>query len=102
MTEILPLAMAFAAGAALGTGFFLGLWATLRRLPATRHPMLLVSASLALRMAVLVLCAWPVARAGRWDLLLAAGAGLALARWGIARRLALRPGAQEMPREEAP
>lgn len=48
------LLLALGAGAAAGFVFFQGLWLTVKRLPASRNPGLLLMASLAIRMALAV------------------------------------------------
>lgn len=42
----------FAGGAAIGVVYFAGLWTSVRRLPTTRRPGLLMAASFAVRIAV--------------------------------------------------
>jgi F1F0 ATPase subunit 2 len=52
------LALVALGGAALGTLHFVGLWCTVRRLPRTRHPGVLVLFSSVLRIAVSMVGLW--------------------------------------------
>jgi F1F0 ATPase subunit 2 len=67
------------AGAVLGTLFFAGLWWTVRALPGSRHPALLMFGSYMGRMAVL-LAGFYLLGAGDWRRLVAALAGFILVR----------------------
>ena len=53
MTAMIILIAAFAAGLVLGGFYFIALWQTVRRLPATVSPVRLMLGSFVLRMAVL-------------------------------------------------
>ncbi len=44
----------FVSGLCLGSAYFLGLWLTLQRLPRSRHPFLLMTLSLLIRLTVLL------------------------------------------------
>ena len=94
MNDLLALLIAFAAGAALGAVYFAGLWATVRRVPEAKHPMLLLGLSLAARMTVLLAGLWLIGRDGHWERLVAAMVGIVLARVLVMRRLP----PQETPR----
>ena len=80
------LALALAAGGALGTAYLLGLWATVRRLSATRFPALLSLGSLLARLVLLLGGVYLVAD-GQWPRVAAALAGFLLARTVLIRRL---------------
>ncbi|MCF8043294.1 MAG: hypothetical protein K9K36_13965 [Desulfarculaceae bacterium] len=85
------LALAFAAGLAVGWFFFYGLWWTVRRLPTSRHPALLTLGSLGLRMGVSLGVLF-VVMAGDWRRLAAAVVGVVVMRLILVRRL--RPAAE--------
>lgn len=80
----LPLAAAAGAGLLAGGLFFGGLWLTVRRLPAARHPGLLMAASTLARFAG-ALAIFFLAGRGHFDRVLACLAGFAIARWLIVR-----------------
>ena len=78
---LLALALAFAGGAGVGWLFFYGLYRTVKALPGSRHPALLLGASLLLRAALLIGGGWLLLRAGAGAAhLLAALAGVLAAR----------------------
>jgi F1F0 ATPase subunit 2 len=87
MTLALHLLLALLAGVLLGGAYFGGLWWTVRRLPRSPRPLALAIGSFWLRIAVvlsgLYLVAW-----GRWEAVLAAVAGVVIARELLRRRLA--------------
>jgi len=72
-------------GTALGLFFLWGLWLTVRTLPASNRPALLMLASLLLRFGVVVAGFFLVARYGQWQHLLIAAAGFTLPRLLIGR-----------------
>ncbi len=76
-----------AVGAAAGTVFFVGLWLTTRRLPASDHPALLALGSLMARMAVVIGAFLLLSRHRRWEALVAGLAGLVVARIVTVRRV---------------
>lgn len=80
--------LSLAAGLALGTFFFGGLWWTVRRLPTLKRPALVVFCSLLLRTGV-TLGGFFVLASGHWQRLLGCLAGFALAR-GVSRWLSRR------------
>jgi len=82
MNSILILAASGVAGAVLGLGFFGGLWWTVRRIPVSRHPGLLVMTSLLLRMGVVLTCFYLILQL-HWQALIAALVGFTLARIGL-------------------
>jgi len=87
---IVELGLALAVGAALGVWFFGGLLWTVRRMPAARHPVLLMLASFAVRAAgVAVGVIWLAGR--HWLLPLMALAGFVAVRtWMLSTRGAPR------------
>jgi F1F0 ATPase subunit 2 len=84
MADTLGLLVAGALGVALGVVFFAGLWWTVRAVPASRHPGLLVFASFLVRSATVVFGL--ALLAGDLSLLAVGVAGLMVARWGLLRR----------------
>jgi F1F0 ATPase subunit 2 len=84
MADPLGLLAAGAFGLALGTVFFAGLWGTIRLLPGTRYPALLILVSFFLRSAVVVLGL--ALLAGDVALLVVGVSGLLMARWWLLRR----------------
>lgn len=79
MIDLPYLALALAAGLLLGLFYFAGLWLTVRRLPASRSPGLLMLCSHLLRTA-LVVAGLYVVSGGRWQALVACMLGFVLAR----------------------
>lgn len=97
MTELLPidalllaLTVAFVFGAALGLLYFLGLWATVRRLPTLRWAPLWLLASLVLRLALLLGGLYWIGGAD-WRRFMAALLGIVLVRLWVTRRLGVSP-----------
>ena len=84
MNEISVLASALAAGVGFGLIYFWGLWMTVKTIPRTRHPALLVFASFGLRAAICVL-GFYIASGGRWERLLAAILGFVAVRTVLIR-----------------
>ncbi len=86
-TDLTWLVIAFAAGAALGAGYFAGLWLTLCRLPSASSPYRLYGVSLLLRLTLLLGGFYLLAVRG-YGGLLAAGVGFMVSRqlWLIATR----------------
>jgi len=82
--EIIFIALAGLAGAALGTLFFGGLWWTLRRGLASSRPALWFFASLVLRLS-LTAAGFYVVAGDDWRRLLACLLGFVLARWVVVR-----------------
>ncbi|MCK7548121.1 ATP synthase subunit I [Marinobacter koreensis] len=87
LIQILYYGIYLASGAILGLVFLWGLWLTVQKLPATRHPALLVMASLILRFAVSLAGFYVIVQLGGWDQILMAVAGFTLPRLFLARRL---------------
>lgn len=90
MTEMLLLALALVAGVALGLFFFGGLWWTVQRGVVSRHPALLFTGSMVLRLGVAAGGFWLVS-AGDWRRLVACLVGFLLARWLVTRWTRPRP-----------
>jgi F1F0 ATPase subunit 2 len=85
------LAAALLAGVLLGVAFYGGLWATVRHLPAARHPAAWLFASLALRFGLVLAGFLALARLGGWAHVLAAVPGFLLPRMYLAHRLESAP-----------
>ncbi len=79
MSDVLSLSAAVVGGAALAGVMFGGLWWTLRRLPAARHPALLAVASFFCRLGI-VAAGFVVVMAGDWHRGLAALLGFLIGR----------------------
>ena len=98
---------AFGIGAALGWLFYAGLYRTVRALPSARHPALLLSGSLALRMLLLLLGFFLLLVAGEhwtgdgWLGLVPALVGVIAVRVLLLRRYG-RPGAEPDHRQRQP
>lgn len=75
---------AFAAGLGLGAFFYGGLWWTVQRLPAIRHPAVWMLSSFVLRTGV-VMAGLYLLMAGDWRRLALAVGGMLLARLGAVR-----------------
>lgn len=86
MTPALELAASALAGALLGLFFFGTLWATVQRLAGSGHPATLMVTSFVLRVSVLM-AGLMLITAGDWLRLLAALAGVLVARWILIRRV---------------
>ena len=87
MTGIVtPLVLGVLAGLALGTGFYIGLWATLRRASRAARPWAWIVGSFALRGIVAGVGFLLLARSGTW-LLLGALVGFVAARPLVTRAL---------------
>jgi len=86
MSAIPGLAAAFTAGGAVGLAYFTGLWATVRALPAARHPAILVFGSFGVRFAVAAATFVMLVRAGGWPWAASALAGFVVARTVLVRR----------------
>ncbi len=85
---IVILFLAFAAGLALGTFYFIALWRTVKRLPDTPNPVRLMLSSFVLRMAV-VLPGFYFVMGGEWQRLATALMGFVLMRMILTRRLGI-------------
>jgi F1F0 ATPase subunit 2 len=80
-----------AAGGAIGAGFFGGLWWTVRRAVASRHPELWIIGSWLLRMSTAMLGLYAISGA-HWERALLSLLGFVIARWAVLR--CTRPSAQ--------
>jgi F1F0 ATPase subunit 2 len=100
MNEMLTLALAWAAGLALGAVFFGGLWWTVRKGVSSQRAALWFCVSLPLRMSIALAGFYLVAR-GHWERLLLCLVGFAVAR--LAVTWLTRPSADERthPAQEA-
>lgn len=87
MSGLLAVAIAFVIGVALGLAFFGGLWVTLGRLRRVRHPGLWMLGSLLVRLTVILVGFWTLARMDGWRAILAGLAGMLLVRTVLQRRL---------------
>jgi F1F0 ATPase subunit 2 len=83
-TDAMPWLLAFVAGGALGTGYFWGLWWTVRKSLASPRPALWVFGSLLLRMA-LALAGFYAVGGGDWQRLVACLIGFVAARQLVVR-----------------
>ncbi len=86
ITDLLGAVGAFAAGGAVGLAYFAGLWVTVRALPTSRKPALLVFGSYIVRLGVAGTMFVLLVRSGGWPWLASALAGFVLARVVIVRR----------------
>ena len=68
-SDVVGLLWGFAAGLALGAVFFLGLWATVQRVNASRSSGALVAVSFVLRFALVAGGLYLVVRGGSWPLI---------------------------------
>ena len=86
LTTMMILMAAFAAGLVLGGFYFIALWQTVRRLPATGSPVRLMLGSLVLRMALLS-AGFYFVMGGHWERLAAAMLGFIVIRKILTYRL---------------
>ena len=86
-TDLAGLFIAFVAGAAMGAGYFAGLWLTVCRLSSTQSPYRFYGSSLLLRM-TLVLAGFYLLAAKGYENVLVAGVGFMVSRqlWLLAKR----------------
>ena len=87
MPLLAQLAVVLVVGVALGTAYFYALWLTVQRVPTSRHPTVLILVSAVLRLTLLFSALFLVMQGGHWDRLLAAVAGLLIARFALGRIL---------------
>jgi F1F0 ATPase subunit 2 len=80
------LAVSLIVGLSIGALYFIGLWWTVRRLPAVRAPALWTFASFGVRTGACV-TAFYLTMQGRWENLLMCLAGFTLARLWLVHRL---------------
>jgi F1F0 ATPase subunit 2 len=100
MTEILPMAAAWAAGLLLGAVFFGGLWWTIVRGVSSPRPALWFIGSKLLRMAIVLVGFYLVGR-DRWERWLICLLGFVLARLVAWRLTRLRAHGRTTPEPEA-
>jgi F1F0 ATPase subunit 2 len=82
----IDLAVSLIVGLSIGTFYFIGLWWTLRRLPAVGNPALWTFGSFVVRTAVCV-SAFYLVMNGRWENLLMCLAGFTVMRLWLVRKL---------------
>lgn len=97
MNKLLIIIFGFTAGIILGSFFFGGLWLTLKRLPSTQNPLLLILGSFSGRIVICIIGFYIVVKAGNLSGLLASLAGFMLIRFMLVRHL--RPGEQSFFRK---
>jgi len=87
MSELPGVMIALVAGFGIGLGYFGGLWLTIRRLPGSRHPALLIVGSYLLRLALVLGGVYLfIVFSGGWQQVLAYVLGFTLARIILTRR----------------
>ena len=86
LTMMMVLMAAFAAGSVLGAIYFIALWQTVRRLPATKSTVRLLLGSFILRIAV-VMAGFYFVTGGHWERLAAAMLGFIVIRKILIYRL---------------
>ena len=84
MIKILDLTLVFGLGILLGTFFFVGLWWTTQKLISSKHPMVLFSISLLLRMSVTLVGFYFIAH-DHWFKLIVSLIGFLVARFFVMR-----------------
>lgn len=89
MNEVLTLMLTLLAGVALGLFFFVGLWWTVRKGMASKHPALWFLGSMLARTGI-ILAGFYYVSGGHWERLLACLIGFIMARLVVTLRL--RPG----------
>lgn len=90
MAETFYLVLAFAAGIALGTFYFLNLWKTVQRISEPSGPGLFMVRNFVFRLAV-VLPGFYLVMAGHWERLLMAMLGFVIMREILVRRIGRGP-----------
>ena len=99
MSDILPLSLAFLAGAMLGVFFFGGLWWTVRKGVTSGTPALWFLGSLLLRTGV-ILAGFYLVSQGHWSRLVACLLGFLIARVIVVKRLIRAPEEEQCPSEK--
>ena len=84
---VAQLAVSVVIGVALGTVYFSALWLTVTRIRTARRPALLMLTSATLRMGLLFVGLYLTVQGGHWERLLAAVAGIVIARVVLTRAL---------------
>ena len=95
MSDLLRIGVGVLCGLGMGLLFFGGLWMTVRRLPTSNRPMLVMLGSFALRTAVLGVCFYGLAELGGWMAVLSGLGGMLLMRMLLIGRF--REGARHDP-----
>ncbi|MDX9815643.1 MAG: ATP synthase subunit I [Smithellaceae bacterium] len=88
-TTVTIISLAFFAGATLGIFYFIGLWQTVKKIPASEHPVRLMAGSFVLR-AVILLAALYFIMDGHWERMAAAMIGFAAVKILLMRKLGLK------------
>ena len=99
MSDLLPLALAFVAGAFLGAIFFGGLWWTVQKGTSSETPALWFLGSLLVRTSLILAGFYLVSR-NHWSLLIACLLGFLIARVLVVKRLMREPTEEPTPLEE--
>lgn len=82
----------FAAGLALGAVYFTGLWQTVKKMPSSERPLLLMLASFALRL-IILLTAFYFIMGGHWERLTAAMIGFVTMKIFLTKKLGIKKAA---------
>jgi len=90
MNDTFNMILIFAAGVALGTLFFGGLWLTVKKAVASTKPAIMILSSFVTRMAI-VLVGFYFIGAGNWQRLLVALAGFIIARFVVIHLTKTKP-----------
>jgi F1F0 ATPase subunit 2 len=88
MITVVILCLAFTSGMVLGAFYFGALWRTVKRLPETPHPVLLMLGSFALRIAV-ALAGFYLVMSGHWERLAMALMGFVFMKIILTRRFGI-------------
>ena len=99
--QVISLVFAIVVGVALGALYFGGLWLTVRHLPTMRHPAIWMTASLVMRMAVILTVLYFLSD-GHWGKLLAGVAGMLVVRIILLHRVRVETKKDILAREAAP
>ncbi len=97
--DILWIFASFAIGMILGLFFFGVLWFTVRHLPNSRYPAILSIFSLLIRLAVVLVVFYLIAKGGHWERLLAMLLGMVATRFVLIRFLGPQRLNQMNPKE---
>jgi len=89
---VLVLFGSFAAGLALGVLYFTGLWQTVKKMPSSERPLLLMLGSFALR-ALILLAAFYFIMGGHWERLTAAMIGFVAMKIFFTKKLGIKKAA---------
>jgi F1F0 ATPase subunit 2 len=87
ISSVMSLSLAVLAGLLLGLFYFGGLWLTVRRLPSSKRPGMLMLGSFTARL-LITLCGFVLLMDGNWERIVACMAGFLATRFVITRKLA--------------